>query len=73
MRSRRSPKEGRWKICPRRGRCYPPQEERANFPEFVPVREHLLLKGVYVEYPHHINRLHLDRGVLYDAVWKLRW
>ena len=71
MRSRRSPKEGRLRICPRRGRCYPPPRRARKFPDFFPVREHLLLKEVYEEYPHHNNRSHLDRGVLYDDVWKL--
>ena len=73
MRSRRSPKEGRWRIYLRQGRRYPPPRRVHEFPDFVPVREHLLMKGVYVEYPHHINGSLLDRGVLYDAVWELQW
>ena len=50
-----------------------PQYECTDFPDFVPVRAHMLLKGVYGDYPHNNNGSKLDRVVLDDAVWQRRW
>ena len=51
----------------------PPQEESVDFPDFSPGRAHLLLKGVYGDYPHHNDILYLGGGVLDDAVWHQNW
>ena len=51
----------------------PLQEERAELTDFTPNRVHLLLKGFYVDYPHHKNGIHLEGGVLDDAVWQCCW
>ena len=50
-----------------------PPEETADLLGFTPERAHLLLQGVYGDLLHHNDRLHLDGGVTYDAVWKRRW
>ena len=53
----RFPKEyGRTRICLYQGGGNPPQEKCANLPDFTPERAHLLLEGVYGEFPHHNNR-----------------
>ena len=46
----------------------PPPEENADLPEFVPEHAHLLLQGVYVDYPHHNYGSYLDRGVMDNAI-----
>ena len=48
----------------------PPQEEGTYLPDFTRVRAHLLLQGIYVDYHHHNDRLHLDGGLPDDAVWQ---
>ena len=50
------------------GRDVPPLEENADLPDFTPERAHLLLQGVYGDYPHHNNGLHLDGRVADDAI-----
>ena len=37
------------------------------------MRDHLSLRGVYVESPHHNDGAHLEGGVPDDAMWKSRW
>ena len=51
----------------------PPQEESADFPDFDPIREHLLFKGVYGDFPHHNDRLNLGGGFPDNAIWKRCW
>ena len=51
----------------------PPPEENADLPGFTPERAHLLLQGVYGDFPHHNNGSHLDGGIVEDALWQLRW
>ena len=51
----------------------PPLEENGDHPEFTPERAHLLLQGVYGDFSHHNDGLHLDRGVADDALWQLHW
>ena len=48
------------------GRNVPPPEENADLPGFTLERAHLLLQGVYGDFPHHKNRSHLEGGVLDD-------
>ena len=51
----------------------PPSEEITDLLDFAPEREHLLLREVYIDFPHHNNRSHLDRGVAEDSIWWLCW
>ena len=51
----------------------PPSEENAHLPGFTPERAHLLLKGVYGDFPHHNNELHLEGGIADDALWQHSW
>ena len=46
-----------------------PPEENSDLPGFTPERAHLLLRGVYGDFPYHNNRSHLDGGVADDALW----
>ena len=50
-----------------------PPEENADLLGFTPERAHLLLQGVYGEFPHHNNGSHLDGGIADDAAWQRRW
>ena len=47
-------------------------EEDADLPGFHPERAHLLLQGVYGDFPHHNDRSHLDGGISDDAAWQRR-
>ena len=40
------------------GEAVPPPEENADLRGFTPEFAHLLLKGVYGDFPHHNNKLH---------------
>ena len=40
----------------------PPPEGNTDLPGFHPEHSHLLLKGVYGDFPHHKNGSHLDGG-----------
>ena len=51
----------------------PPPEENADLPGFQPESAHLLLQGVYRDFPHHNDRAHLDRGIMDNAVCQPRW
>ena len=48
----------------------PPPEENADLPNFTPERAHLLLQGVYGDFPYHNNGSHLDGGVMDGAIWQ---
>ena len=48
-------------------------EENADLPGFTPERAHLLLQGVYGDFLHHNDRLHLDRGKSDGAAWQRPW
>ena len=50
-----------------------PPEENADFPVFYPERAHLLLQGVYGDFLHHNDGLHLDGGIADNAAWQRRW
>ena len=41
-----------------------PPEENADLPGFHPERVHLLLQGVYGDFPHCSDRSHLDWGIV---------
>ena len=45
----------------------PPPEKNADLLGFTPERAHLLLQGVYGDFPHHNDGLHLDGGIPDDA------
>ena len=45
----------------------PPPEENTDLPGFHPERAHLLLQGVYGDFLHHNNGLHLDGGISDNA------
>ena len=34
---------------------------------------HLLLQGIYGEFPHHNDGSHLDGGIADDAAWQRLW
>ena len=51
----------------------PPPEENADLLGFTPERAHLLLQGVYGDFPYHNDGSHLDRGISDDAAWKSHW
>ena len=46
----------------------PSPEENTDLTDFTPEREHLLLQEVYGDFPHHNDRLHLDKGVADDTI-----
>ena len=50
-----------------------PPEENVDLPGFHPERAHLLLQGVYGDFPYHNNGSHLDRGISDDAAWQRCW
>ena len=54
------------------GKC-PPPEENTDLPDFIPERVHLLLHGVYGDFPHHNDGSHLDGGFVDNAIWKRFW
>ena len=51
----------------------PPLEKKVDLPDFTPERAHVLLPEFYGDFPHHNNGSHLDRGIVYDALWQRRW
>ena len=51
----------------------PIPEKNADLPEFTFELAHLLLQGVYGDFPYHNNVLHLDGGVEDDDIWQRRW
>ena len=61
-----------------------PPEENSDLLGFHPERAHLLLQGVYGDFPHHNDGTHLDGGARWfssnlaggisdDAAWQRRW
>ena len=52
---------------------FPPPEKKSDLSDFTPESAHLLLRGVYGDYPHHSNGSHLYRGVVDDTIWQHRW
>ena len=48
-------------------------EEIADLPGLTPEPAHLLLQGVYGDFPHHNDRYHLDGGLAGDAAWHHCW
>ena len=50
-----------------------PPEENTDLPGFVPESAHLFLQGVYEDFLHHNDRLHLDRRIADDAAWQRHW
>ena len=50
-----------------------PLEENADLPGFAPESAHLLLQGVYGDFLHHNDGLHLDGGISEDAAWQRCW
>ena len=50
-----------------------PPEENADLPGFTPEYKHLLLQGVYGDFPHHNEWSHLDGGIADDIAWRRRW
>ena len=48
-------------------------EENTDLPDFTPEIVHLLLQGVYGDYPHHNYGSHLDEGVADDTILKHCW
>ena len=51
----------------------PPPEENADLPVFAPESAHLLLQGVYGDFPHHNDGSHLDMRIADDAAWQQSW
>ena len=50
-----------------------PPEENTDLPGLQPERAHLLLQGVYGDFPHHNDGSHLDGGIADDAAWQRCW
>ena len=48
-------------------------EENSDLPGFTPERAHLLLQGVYGDFPHHNDGSHLDGGIADKAACQRRW
>ena len=55
------------------GGALPPPEENADLSELTPKIAHLLLQEVYGDFPHHKDGLHLDGGIVDDALWQRSW
>ena len=55
------------------GNAPPSPEENEDLPRFTPERAHLLLQGVYGDFPHHNDGSHLEWGIVGDAAWQRRW
>ena len=55
------------------GRDATPPEENADLLGFHPELGHLLLQGVYKDFPHHNDGSHLVGGIADDAVWQRHW
>ena len=51
----------------------PLPEENADLPDFTPERVHLLLRGVYGDFPHNNDGSHLEGRVADNAFWQRRW
>ena len=49
------------------------RDEGGDLPGFFPSRVHQLLVEVYGYCLHHNNGMHLDVGILDNALWKCRW
>ena len=49
-----------------------PLEKNNDLPGFAPESAHLLLQGVYGDFPNHNDGSHLDRGISDDAAWQHR-
>ena len=50
-----------------------PPEENADLLGFHPERAHLLLQGVYDDFLHHNDGLHLDVGIAHEAARQCLW
>ena len=50
-----------------------PPEENSDLPVFHSELAHLLLQGVYGDFPHHNDRSHLYGGIADDAAWQRCW
>ena len=50
-----------------------PTEENTDLLGFTPEHAHLLLQGVYGDFPHHNNGSHLDGGIANNTAWQRRW
>ena len=55
------------------GRDATPPEENEDLLGFTPEHAHLVLQGIYGNFPHHNNGFHLDRGIADDAAWQRCW
>ena len=51
----------------------PTPEKNMDLPNFTPECVHLLLQGVYGDFPHHSDESQLDRGVADEAIWQRHW
>ena len=51
----------------------PSQKDITDLPDFTSDRGHLLLKGVYRDYPHHNDGTHLCGRFLDNSVWQHYW
>ena len=68
-----SPEEERRNIIYPRFGGVPPNEEDVDLTDFALTRAYLLFQGVYRDFPHHNNGLHLDSGVTENSRWKCCW
>ena len=50
-----------------------PPEENVDLPGFIPECAHLLLQGVYGDFPHQNDGSHLDGGIADNATWQRHW
>ena len=51
----------------------PPPEENADIQGFTPECAHLLLQGVYGDFPYHNDGSQLGEGIADDSAWQRRW
>ena len=69
---RETPRGGPVEVTCMGGDATPP-EENSDLPGFHPEYSHLLLQGVYGDFPYHNDKSHLDGGIADDAAWQRRW
>ena len=69
---RRDPKGGTGRDVLHGGGGFPPPEKNTDIPYFTPECAHMLLQGVYGDFPHHNCGYHLEGRVADNTIWQHR-